>query len=101
MAEAKNSRSIVEPVKALAAAFEEFGILSEMAASDGEAQVLPEIEALLPRFTGEIMHSRDYRSVKQLMDKVVVVVGAGNSACDIVVDATSVARGSSRMPGTW
>jgi cation diffusion facilitator CzcD-associated flavoprotein CzcO len=38
------------------------------------------------------MHSRDYRSVKQLVDKRVVVVGAGNSACDIVVDATSVAR---------
>ena len=43
-------------------------------------------------FTGEILHSRDYRSVKQLADKRVVVVGAGNSACDIVVDATSVAQ---------
>ncbi len=44
------------------------------------------------KFTGETMHSRDYRSVKQLIDKRVVVVGAGNSACDIVVDATAVAR---------
>jgi cation diffusion facilitator CzcD-associated flavoprotein CzcO len=43
-------------------------------------------------FTGEILHSRDYRSVKQLADKRVVVVGSGNSGCDIVVDATSVAR---------
>jgi cation diffusion facilitator CzcD-associated flavoprotein CzcO len=43
-------------------------------------------------FTGEIFHSRDYRSVKQLADKRVVVVGSGNSGCDIVVDATSVAR---------
>lgn len=43
-------------------------------------------------FTGETLHSRDYRSVKQLTDKRVVVVGAGNSGCDIVVDATSVAQ---------
>jgi cation diffusion facilitator CzcD-associated flavoprotein CzcO len=43
-------------------------------------------------FTGEILHSRDYRSVKQLADKRVVVVGSGNSGCDIVVDATSVAQ---------
>ena len=45
------------------------------------------------------MHSRDYRSVKQLADKRVVVVGSGNSACDIVVDATSVAqRDLSKLP---
>lgn len=43
-------------------------------------------------FTGETLHSRDYRSVSQLMGKRVVVLGAGNSACDIVVDATSVAE---------
>jgi Flavin-binding monooxygenase-like len=42
-------------------------------------------------FTGEIMHSRDYRHVQQLAGKRVVVLGAGNSACDIVVDATGVA----------
>lgn len=53
---------------------------------------IPRFPKIPGEFTGEIMHSRDYRSVKQLMDKVVVVVGAGNSACDIVVDATSVAR---------
>jgi hypothetical protein len=53
---------------------------------------LPRIPKIPGSFTGEVLHSRDYRSVKQLMDKRVVVVGAGNSACDIVVDATSVAR---------
>ncbi len=53
---------------------------------------IPRIPKIPGKFTGEIMHSRDYRSVKQLTDKRVVVVGAGNSACDIVVDATSVAR---------
>jgi cation diffusion facilitator CzcD-associated flavoprotein CzcO len=53
---------------------------------------VPRFPKIPGKFTGEIMHSRDYRSVKQLIDKVVVVVGAGNSACDIVVDATSVSR---------
>ncbi len=53
---------------------------------------IPRLPTIPGKFTGEIMHSRDYRSVKQLTDKRVVVVGAGNSACDIVVDATSVAR---------
>jgi hypothetical protein len=53
---------------------------------------VPRVPKIPGKFTGEIMHSRDYRSVKQLADKRVVVVGAGNSACDIVVDATAVAR---------
>jgi cation diffusion facilitator CzcD-associated flavoprotein CzcO len=53
---------------------------------------IPRMPNIPGKFTGEIMHSRDYRSVKQLIDMRVVVVGAGNSACDIVVDATSVAR---------
>jgi cation diffusion facilitator CzcD-associated flavoprotein CzcO len=53
---------------------------------------VPRFPKIPGKFTGEVMHSRDYRSVKQLIDKVVVVVGAGNSACDIVVDATSVAH---------
>ena len=53
---------------------------------------LPRTPKIPGTFTGEIMHSRDYRSVKQLADKRVVVVGAGNSGCDIVVDGTSVAQ---------
>ena len=43
-------------------------------------------------FTGEMLHSRDYRSLKQLMDKRVVIVGTGNSGCDIAVDGTAVAQ---------
>ena len=53
---------------------------------------VPRIPNIPGTFTGEILHSRDYRSVKQLADKRVVVVGSGNSASDIVVDATSVAQ---------
>lgn len=38
-------------------------------------------------FAGEIMHSRSYKTPKQVRDKCVLVVGCGNSAADIVSDA--------------
>ncbi len=43
-------------------------------------------------FTGEILHSRKYRHPSQLAGKRVLVVGAGNSACDIVIDAVHHAK---------
>ncbi|MGC4006104.1 MAG: NAD(P)-binding domain-containing protein [Pirellulales bacterium] len=39
------------------------------------------------RFDGEILHSSAYKSATQLRGKRVLVVGAGNSGCDIAVDA--------------
>lgn len=39
------------------------------------------------QFAGEIIHSSSYRTPRQLRDKRVLVVGAGNSACDIARDA--------------
>jgi len=41
------------------------------------------------KFEGAMMHSRDYASPSQLAGKRVLVVGAGNSACDIVNDAVN------------
>jgi len=38
-------------------------------------------------FTGELIHSSKYRSPSQFDGKRVLVVGAGNSGCDIAVDA--------------
>ncbi len=38
-------------------------------------------------FNGEIIHSRAYKTPRQLRDKRVLVVGCGNSAADIVADA--------------
>jgi len=37
-------------------------------------------------FTGEIIHSADYKRAEQLAGKRVVVVGAGNTGCDIAVE---------------
>jgi len=41
---------------------------------------------------GEIIHSKDYKSHATLAGKRVLVVGGGNSACDIVVEAARSAR---------
>lgn len=39
-------------------------------------------------FTGEVVHSMNYRSGPQVAGKRVLVIGGGNSGCDIAVDAT-------------
>ena len=41
-------------------------------------------------FSGEMMHSKDYRTSSQLSGKRVLVIGGGNSACDIVSEAARV-----------
>lgn len=42
-------------------------------------------------FDGEAMHSHDYREPHELAEKRVLVVGMGNSACDIAIDACRIA----------
>lgn len=45
----------------------------------------------LERFAGQVLHAAHYRSAQQLRDQRVLVVGGGNSGCDIAVDAGLVA----------
>ncbi len=47
----------------------------------------PNMPAFEGRFEGELIHAADYRDPKQFDGKRVLVVGAGNSGCDIAVDA--------------
>lgn len=42
-------------------------------------------------FAGKIMHSKDYQSPADLAGKRVVVIGAGNSGCDIASESARVA----------
>jgi hypothetical protein len=42
-------------------------------------------------FNGEIIHSKDYKKPEQLLGKRVLVIGGGNSACDIAAEAARVA----------
>ncbi|TPG17017.1 flavin-containing monooxygenase [Pedococcus bigeumensis] len=54
-------------------------------------------------FDGEQIHAHDYRSSEQLAGRDVVVVGSGNSALDISVEAGKVARSAnlSQRRGQW
>ncbi|MEU7871469.1 NAD(P)-binding domain-containing protein [Dactylosporangium sp. NPDC049140] len=54
-------------------------------------------------FDGEVMHSHDYRGPEQLAGRRVLVVGGGNSAMDIAVDASHAAAATllSLRRGVW
>jgi cation diffusion facilitator CzcD-associated flavoprotein CzcO len=54
-------------------------------------------------FEGEFMHSKDYRTPSQLAGKRVLVIGGGNSACDIASEAARVGRDAciSLRRGYW
>lgn len=51
----------------------------------------PNVPDLPGKFTGEIRHTVGYRSADELRGKRVLVVGAGNSGCDIACDAARAA----------
>lgn len=42
-------------------------------------------------FTGEVLHAKDYKSSQRVLDKRVLVIGGGNSGCDIATDASHTA----------
>ena len=46
----------------------------------------------LADFAGEVIHSADYKSADQVRGRRVLVVGAGNTGCDIAVEAAQNAR---------
>ena len=52
----------------------------------------PNMPTLPGTFTGERLHSADYRSPDIFHDKRVLIVGCGNSGADIAVDAVHHAR---------
>ncbi len=47
----------------------------------------PHIPSFRGEFDGELMHTAAYKSGAQLAGRRVLVIGAGNSGCDIAVDA--------------
>lgn len=54
-------------------------------------------------FDGEFIHSKDYKDPEQLRDRRVLVIGSGNSGCDIASEAARVATSChlSMRSGTW
>lgn len=61
---------------------------------------VPEIPG---NYSGQIMHSRDYRDPSEFEGKRVLVVGGGNSGCDIACDAARSAASAaiSLRRGYW
>ena len=55
------------------------------------------------KFTGEFIHSKDYGHPEQLNGKRVLVIGGGNSSCDIVAEAARVSTSAhlSLRRGYW
>ncbi|MFD4960636.1 flavin-containing monooxygenase [Microbacterium sp. NPDC058389] len=47
----------------------------------------PNVPPFRGEFTGELLHTSAYKSASQLAGKRVLIIGAGNSGCDIAVDA--------------
>ena len=47
----------------------------------------PNVPQFAGDFSGEIMHTSEYSNPSQLAGKRVLIIGAGNSGCDIAVDA--------------
>lgn len=47
----------------------------------------PNVPAFRGEFTGELLHTSAYKAATQLTGRRVLIVGAGNSGCDIAVDA--------------
>lgn len=52
----------------------------------------PNVPTFAGEFSGELLHTSAYRSPAQLAGRRVLIVGAGNSGCDIAVDAVHHAR---------
>ncbi|MET4578381.1 flavin-containing monooxygenase [Ottowia thiooxydans] len=52
----------------------------------------PHRPAFEGQFTGELLHTSQYKSAEQFKGKRVLIVGAGNSGCDIAVDAVHYAQ---------
>ncbi|WCL50596.1 flavin-containing monooxygenase [Leptospira sp. GIMC2001] len=52
----------------------------------------PNIPNIPGKFSGKILHSAEYKSADIFANKKVLIVGAGNSGCDIAVDAVHRAK---------
>lgn len=52
----------------------------------------PSVPRFRGEFAGELMHTSQYRSPEIFREKRVLIIGAGNSGCDIAVDAVHHAK---------
>ena len=67
------------------------GLYDAVVVANGHNSV-PRIPTYPGAFDGEKLHSADYKTANVFADKAVLVIGRGNSGCDIAVDASSTAK---------
>jgi hypothetical protein len=62
-----------------------------------------ELPAWTRQYEGQVLHSKDYHHPDELRDKRVLVVGGGNSGCDIISEAARVGAAAhwSLRRGYW
>ncbi|WP_299245647.1 NAD(P)-binding domain-containing protein [uncultured Aquimarina sp.] len=53
---------------------------------------VPRIPRYPGQFSGEFMHSHTYKKAAPFADKRVLVIGGGNSACDVAVETSRVSK---------
>ncbi len=53
---------------------------------------LPRMPQYKGSFSGEFIHSHDVKKFSRFTDKQVLVIGGGNSACDVAVESSRVAK---------
>jgi len=55
------------------------------------------------KFTGELLHSHDFKRAEPFRDKRVLVIGGGNSACDVAVETSRISKATdiSWRRGYW
>ena len=44
------------------------------------------------KFTGEFLHSHQFKKAAPFKDKKVLVIGGGNSACDVAVETSRISK---------
>lgn len=52
----------------------------------------PKLPRYPGKFTGEFLHSHQYKKAAPFTDKKVLVIGGGNSACDVAVETSRVSK---------
>lgn len=59
---------------------------------------VPRMPSYPGSFAGRILHSHDYKRAEPFRDQRVLVIGGGNSACDVAVETSRVAK---RVDMSW
>ncbi|AXT63300.1 monooxygenase [Aquimarina sp. AD10] len=73
---------------------ERIEVFTDLVVCNGHHSV-PRMPEYPGNFTGKFMHSHQYKKATPFTDKKVLVIGGGNSACDVAVETSRVSQKTS------